>query len=144
MVDRADSADGGPIITVTDAAQERIQKVMESKGMVDHALRIIIQGRGPRGFQYGMTFAGPDDRADDDTAIDVGLFRVVIGADVLDRVSGAVVDYNASDGGFEIENPNPAWDDPRAQAVQELLDRGFQAGLIPGPAKAEFLDETAE
>jgi 5,8-dihydroxy-2-naphthoate synthase len=29
-------------------------------------------------------------------------------------------------------------------AVQELLDRGFQAGLIPGPAKAEFLDEAAE
>jgi 1,4-dihydroxy-6-naphthoate synthase len=29
-------------------------------------------------------------------------------------------------------------------AVQELLDRGFQAGLIPGPAQAEFLDEHAE
>lgn len=29
-------------------------------------------------------------------------------------------------------------------AVQELLDRGFQAGLIPGPAKAEFLGEAAE
>jgi 1,4-dihydroxy-6-naphthoate synthase len=29
-------------------------------------------------------------------------------------------------------------------AVQELLDRGFDAGLIPGPAKAEFLSESAE
>ena len=29
-------------------------------------------------------------------------------------------------------------------AVQELLDRGFQAGLIPGPAQAEFLNEAAE
>ncbi len=27
------------------------------------------------------------------------------------------------------------------QAVQELLDRGTRAGLIPGPATAEFLDE---
>ena len=26
-------------------------------------------------------------------------------------------------------------------AVQELLDRGSRAGLIPGPATAEFLDE---
>jgi len=29
-------------------------------------------------------------------------------------------------------------------AVQELLDRGFDAGLIPGPAKAEFLSEATE
>ena len=28
-------------------------------------------------------------------------------------------------------------------AVQELLDRGFQAGVIPGPIKAEFLSEQA-
>ena len=26
-------------------------------------------------------------------------------------------------------------------AVQELLDRGFEAGLLPGPHKAEFLSE---
>src|SRR5580700_8813074 len=29
-------------------------------------------------------------------------------------------------------------------AVQELLDRGFDAGLVPGPAKAEFLIESTE
>jgi 1,4-dihydroxy-6-naphthoate synthase len=29
-------------------------------------------------------------------------------------------------------------------AVQELLDRGFDAGLIPGPTKAEFLSEATE
>jgi 1,4-dihydroxy-6-naphthoate synthase len=29
-------------------------------------------------------------------------------------------------------------------AVQELLDRGFDAGLIPGPAKVEFLSESNE
>src|SRR5713101_5822103 len=29
-------------------------------------------------------------------------------------------------------------------AVQELLDRGFDAGLIPGPAKAEYLSEAAD
>jgi 1,4-dihydroxy-6-naphthoate synthase len=29
-------------------------------------------------------------------------------------------------------------------AVQELLDRGFDAGLIPGPAKVEFLSESTE
>ncbi len=28
-------------------------------------------------------------------------------------------------------------------AVQELLDRGFDAGLIPGPVKAEFLTEAS-
>ena len=29
-------------------------------------------------------------------------------------------------------------------AVQELLDRGFDAGLLPGPVKAEFLSEPAQ
>ena len=29
-------------------------------------------------------------------------------------------------------------------AVQELLDRGFQAGLLPGPVTPEFLDDKPE
>jgi 1,4-dihydroxy-6-naphthoate synthase len=29
-------------------------------------------------------------------------------------------------------------------AVQELLNRGFDAGLLPGPATAEFLSEAPQ
>jgi len=130
------------VVTVTQAAQERIKQVMESKGLEGHALRIISQGRGPRGFQYGMTFAAPEDQTANDTIFDAGMFNVVIDAEALDRVRGAVVDYNDEDGhgGFEIENPNPAWDDPRAQAVQELLDTQINPAVAAHGGFVQLMD----
>jgi Fe/S biogenesis protein NfuA len=134
----ADSARESPIITVTEPAQEHIREVMEKKGLAGHALRIILQGRGPRGFQYGMTFAGPEEQTSDDVVVDAGMFNVVIEAGVLERVRGATVDY--SDDGFEIENPNPAWDDPRAQTVQELLDSQINPAVAKHGGFVQLMD----
>ena len=47
-------------------------------------------------------------------------------------------------GGMYVNRWTLGYGERGRAAVQELLDRGFQAGLIPGPAKAEFLDEAAE
>ena len=82
-----ESADEAPVITVTQAAQERIKEVMEKKGPKRPSLRgSILQERRPRGFQYGMTFAAPDEQnAGRRTSMSAGLFDVIVEADVLDR-----------------------------------------------------------
>lgn len=128
-------------VTVTEAAQTRIQQVMQAKGLEGHSLRIILQGRGPSGFQYGMTFAGPGEESPDDTVVDVGAFNVLVGADVLDRVRGAKVDFDSSGaGGFQIENPNPAWDDPRAQTIQDLLDTQVNPAVAQHGGFVQLMD----
>ena len=118
------TSEAQPLISFSDSAKQRILQVMQGKGLEGHRLRVGIQGRGPGGFQYGMTFDGPGEERPDDSIVDVGAFTILIDADTVRHIRGASVDYNetAGGGGFQIENPNPLWDDPRAQAVQELLD----------------------
>ncbi len=43
--------------------------------------------------------------------------------------------------GMYVNRWTLAYGDRGRAAVQELLDRGFKAGVIPGPATAEFLSE---
>ena len=119
-----ETAEGSPIITFTEAAQERVLDVMRAKGLEGHVLRVGIQGRGPSGFQYGMSFEGPDEQKPDDVAVDAGAFTVLMDPNAVRHAQGSKVDYveSGGSGGFQIENPNPIWDDPRAQVIQELID----------------------
>jgi len=109
-------------ITITDSAKTRILQVMQGKGLVGHNLRVGIQGRGPNGFQYGMTFEGPESEGSEDIAVDAGAFKILLDANSVRHAHGSKIDYTESESGgsFQIENPNPAWDDPRAQTIQQL------------------------
>lgn len=131
-----------PAVTVTDAAQQRILQVMQSKGLEGHSLRIVIQGRGPSGFQYGMTFAGPGDEQPEDTVLDAGNLRVLIDPDTLGHIRGATIDWETegAQGGFQIDNPNPVWDDPTAQAVQQLLDEQINPAVAQHGGYVQLMD----
>jgi Fe/S biogenesis protein NfuA len=125
-------------ITMTEAAKERILQVMEAKGLSGHSLRVSIQGRGPTGFQYGMTFEGPDSIQPDDTVVDVGSFTVLIDPNALRHAGGSHIDFK--EGSFQIDNPNPAWDDPRAQTVQELLDSQINPAVARHGGFVQLMD----
>src|SRR5581483_9998058 len=125
-------------LTITDAARDRIQQVMESKGLGAQALRVSIQGRGPSGWQFGMSFEGPEGRHDDDAVMDTGAFDVLIDPDTLQRARGAKIDF--ADGGFQIDNPNPAWDDPRAQLIQEMLDSQINPAVARHGGYVQLMD----
>jgi Fe/S biogenesis protein NfuA len=137
-----EAGEAAAVITVTDSAKARILQVMQGKGLEGHSLRIVIQGRGPTGFQYGMTFEGSDGERDDDTVVDVGAFHVLIDAGALARVQGSTIDYSdsGSGGSFQIENPNPVWDDPRAQTVQELLDTQINPAVAQHGGFVQLMD----
>lgn len=129
---------GGQPLTVTEAARDRIQQVMASKNLEGHSLRVSIQGRGPTGWQYGMTFEAPEGRREEDTVLDAGGLSVLIDPETLKRAQGSKIDF--ADGGFQIENPNPAWDDPRAQKIQELLDTQINPAVARHGGFVQLMD----
>ena len=67
-----------PVITFTEAAQQRVKAFMESNGRQDGALRVAIQGRTSTGFSYAMGIVEDGDRAADDVEFDGGGFRGLV------------------------------------------------------------------
>lgn len=112
-------------LNVTDAARAKIIELRDAEKKEGLALRMGIQGRGPGGFNYVLRFIGPEDRSDADLVVDAGGIEIVVDPGSVENLDGASVDFvtNEEGSGFKIDNPNPLWQDPRAQKVQEILDK---------------------
>lgn len=119
------------MITVTDAAREKILNVMQENDKSDHALRIAILGRGPGGFQYSMRFVEVKDGDERDLRQSFEGLEILIDAQSKDKLEGSTIDYLKDDfsEGFVIENPNPLWDDPLSQTVQDVLDKEINPAI---------------
>jgi iron-sulfur cluster assembly accessory protein len=94
------------VITLTETAADKLQNIMQEKGLVDYGLRVFVSGGGCSGLQYGMTFAeGPmeGDQVFEDQSV-----KLIVDPASLMYLMGAEIDYIDSlmGGGFRIENPN--------------------------------------
>jgi Fe/S biogenesis protein NfuA len=112
------------MITITDAAQEKIQEILAKEDESDLALRVQIMGRGPGGFRYSLRFVPQDQHQPDDEKVEFEDFSILIDAESAEDMKGSTVDFKQDTfrSGFMIDNPNPVWKDPVAQSIQELLD----------------------
>ncbi len=119
------------MLTITEAATNKILALMEAEEQKDLALRVAIQGRGPGGFRYELQFVGQDEKEAGDTVIDAGGLRVVVDAESAENLKGANIDYvdGIYESGFKIDNPNSLWTDPKAQAIQEVIDSRINPGV---------------
>ncbi len=93
-------------ILVTDAAAEKVRKLVEEEGNDELALRVFVTGGGCSGFQYGFSF---DESAnDDDTVVEKGGARVLVDSLSYQYLVGSEVDYKEGLEGaqFVIRNPN--------------------------------------
>lgn len=136
------------MIIFTDAAQEKIAGLMSAEDKVGKALRLQIIGRGPGGFQYAFRIVPQEEKTEQDTVVETGAFRVFIDAKSAPDLEGATVDYleDSFQRGFMIDNPNPVWKDPTAQAIQEILDTRVNPGMAGHGgfvSLLEFKDDTA-
>lgn len=95
-----------PAITVTPAAVQTIQTLLEQREIPNHALRVFVSGGGCSGLQYGMAFE--ENPQDFDRVLEVDNVRLVIDPTSMMYLEGAVIDYVDSlmGGGFRIDNPN--------------------------------------
>ncbi|HEY2953759.1 MAG TPA: iron-sulfur cluster assembly accessory protein [Candidatus Eisenbacteria bacterium] len=113
-----------PLVTLSPAARAQILALMKNEGREGLVLRMAIAGRAAGGFQYRLAFAPESERGPSDPRFDAGGFDVVVDAASVESLTGASIDYVDSPhgSGFKIDNPNPLWTDPKAQAVQKVLD----------------------
>ena len=112
------------MVTLTDAARDKILALLAAEGREGLALRFAIDGRGPGGFQYKLGFVGPEEQRADDTVVEAGGVRVYVDPASAENLKGTTIDFveTPTQSGFKIDNPNPVWSDPKALAVQKVLD----------------------
>jgi Fe/S biogenesis protein NfuA len=112
------------MVTFSELARSKIVGLMQSDGRAGLALRFGVAGRGPGGFQYRLGFVEATDQHPEDAVVDPGGFKVLIDPESAPQLKGVSVDYveGPDESGFKIDNPNPLWSDPKATAVQRVLD----------------------
>jgi len=143
MAAEQDRTEGGPIVTFTAAAREKLLEVLDSQGIRGRgAVRVAIQGRGPGGFDYAMSLEEDGQPEAGDSVQDEGDFKVLVDAETLPKLRGAQVDFvgQLMGGGFRIDNPNPVWADPTAQAVQRLIDSEINPAVAGHGGHVELID----
>ena len=107
MLDEQTQTEQETVVTLSQAAADKLLGIMEEKGLVGtHGLRVFVGGGGCSGLQYGMTFDGSP--RDVDLVFEQRGLRVIIDPRSLPYLTGASIDYVDSlmGGGFHIENPN--------------------------------------
>ncbi|MGH7422383.1 MAG: iron-sulfur cluster assembly accessory protein, partial [Candidatus Methylomirabilales bacterium] len=130
------------MLTITDAAKKKILALFEGEEQKDLALRVAIRGRGPGGFRYELQFVGAEERGAEDTVVNAGGFDVLVDPDSAPNLKGATVDFldGVTESGFKVDNPNPLWTDPKAQAVQEAIDTQINPGVASHGGHVALLD----
>ncbi len=130
------------MLTISDTAKKRIRALLASEDRRGLALRVAIQGRGPGGFQYKLGFVREDDKGADDNEVDAGGFKVFIDPESAPNLQGATIDFieGLYESGFKIENPNSIWTDPKAIAIQRVLDTRINPGVAAHGGYVTLLD----
>src|SRR5881396_2358651 len=93
------------LISMTPAAAEKVNELLQQENDPSLGLRIFVAGGGCSGLQYGMTL---DEEQDGDTVISQGSFKVLVDEMSLGYIDGSQVDYVDSlmGAGFTVNNPN--------------------------------------
>ena len=94
------------VLTVTDAAVERIKHLMTRSGKDTGGLRIGVKNGGCAGMEYTMDFVDEPDKFDE--VIEDRGARVLIEAKAILFLFGTTMDYEVSKlrAGFVFNNPN--------------------------------------
>ncbi len=130
------------MISVTEAARKKIIELMEAEDRKGLALRLAIRGRGPMGYLYDLQFVKEEEKDPADTVVEAGGFSVIIDAESAPNLEGATIDFvqGVFDSGFKIDNPNTGWSDPKAAAVQRVLDTKINPGVASHGGVVTLLD----
>jgi len=94
------------MITITEAAQQKINELLAEENNPNIFLRTFVQGGGCSGMQYGFTF--DEEINEDDFNFETGAFKVVVDSMSMQYLEGATIDYkdDLMGSSFSIKNPN--------------------------------------
>ena len=130
------------MFTVSEAAKNKILSLLESQGKKGSALRVAITGRGPGGFQYDLRFVEGGEKGPEDVVEDGGGFQVILDSASAQNLNGAMLDFveGIHQSGFSVNNPNSIWTEPKAKAVQEVIDTQINPGVAMHGGHVTLLD----
>ena len=140
---KSESGNGESLLTVTEAAKKRILSIIEGEEVEVQGLRVSIQGRTASAFEYGLGLEA--EPKSDDLIVDAGAVKVFVDPESSENLKGATIDYveDLSSSGFKIDNPNtPTWDNPKAQAIQALIDDRINPSVAAHGGQIDLLDVT--
>src|SRR3972149_6124992 len=130
------------MFTVSEVAKNKVLALLESQGKKGSALRVAITGRGPGGFQYDLRFVEDGDKGPEDVVEDAGGFQVFIDSASAQNLNGATLNFveGIHQSGFSVENPNSIWTEPKAKAIQEVIDTQINPGVASHGGFVTLLD----
>ena len=110
-------------LAITPMAREQVMAAIAEEDRDDLRLRVAIVGKGPSGFQYSLDLVAPEEHPDDDIAVPLDEFSVVVDRESAEKLEGVTVDFitRLQESGFKFVNPNSMWSDPMAEAVQQVI-----------------------
>ena len=120
-----------PTLTVTPEARAKIDGVRSFNEFPEAVLRVrVLAKEGPR-FRYEIALEDPQERSDDDLALEADGLTVVVDPLSAADLTGASIDLDSAvmGGGLRTDNPNEGWQDPVARAVQDVIDRQINPGV---------------
>jgi Fe/S biogenesis protein NfuA len=142
--------DTAPLVTLTDAAREKILEVRAGESDPDAlALWLEVSGLQGAAYTYDMYFQRLDEAGPDDSVQRHDDLSIVIPHTSLDKTRGATLDL--SDGGMVLQNPNspsPAVGATRppsdlsgdvAQRVLQVLDEQINPAIAAHGGQAELV-----
>ena len=132
-----------PILSVTDAAADKIRAAKASEGSDDAALRVMAREDGAR-FRYELKLVATDSKETDDSVIHLDGIDLYLDGESAPRLRGATLDYveEISGSGLKFENPNQTTlaSHPLAGRVQEVLDDRVNPGLAAHGGVVSLVD----
>jgi Fe/S biogenesis protein NfuA len=130
------------MFTVSEAAKNKVLALLESQGKKGSALRVAITGRGPGGFQYDLRFVEGGEKGPEDIVEDAGGFQVFIDSASAPNLNGATLNFveGIHQSGFSVDNPNSIWTEPKAKAIQEVIDTQINPGVASHGGFVTLLD----
>ena len=92
------------MLTLTDAAIEKVTEYLTDDDNKGKALRVFVEGGGCSGFQYGLAF---DDPAEDDSVLTFGAVSVLVDPSSAPYIKGSQIDFldSLQGSGFKVTNP---------------------------------------
>lgn len=93
------------MLEMTDRAVEKIKALLAAEKKDGHGLRVIVQGGGCSGFQYGLTWE--NETKENDTVTEFDGLKVYVDATSGLYMDGVKIDYVETEqgSGFKIDNP---------------------------------------
>lgn len=130
------------MITITDGARKKVLELLEAEKQEGQGVRLGIRGRGAAGFQYELRFDLESNTKPDDRIIDAGGIKLFVDERSAPDLEGVTIDYvdDLQGSGFKIDNPNAVWSNPRALAVQEVLDQQINPNVANHGGFVSLLD----